>query len=193
MSIQSEITRLNSAKETLTTWLGEQNVPIETDANLTQVANTISTLSVEGGVSVNNVITIGLSSNTSYTANVAYYVTKVNLTKETFKSGDKLTLSNGEVKIGAGVSKVLISANAITKDSNKVWGIRIRKNDSYIAETFQLPAGTDFSSVFVAPIGVDVAENDVITMYLYINTNGDKKTLQAYSGHGTYLTVQAIA
>lgn len=175
MSIQNEITRLNSAKATLKTWLNDQSIPIDDNANLTQVANTISALSIDGNVAANSVITIGLPANVSYTANANYYVTKINLTQETFKSGDKLSLSSGSVKIGAGVSKILISANAITKNSNKGWGIRIRKNNDYVAETFMFPAGSDFSAVSLAPIGVNVVENDTITAYLYINTSGDKK------------------
>lgn len=44
MSIQSEITRLNEAKSTLSNWLDANNIPYETDANLTSLANTISNI-----------------------------------------------------------------------------------------------------------------------------------------------------
>ena len=69
MSVQSEITRINNAKSTLSNWLEQQEVPIQQNANITTIADTISQLSlgyelpiasatVLGGIKVGTNLTI---------------------------------------------------------------------------------------------------------------------------------------
>lgn len=54
-------------------------------------------------------VTATMSDNQSITTTAAWQAVKVNL--DTITSSDKLTLSGNAVKIGSGISKVLVSAN----------------------------------------------------------------------------------
>lgn len=46
MSIQTEINRLNDAKDTLTNWMDEQDISYEEGANLTSIAETIANINI---------------------------------------------------------------------------------------------------------------------------------------------------
>ena len=139
-----------------------------------------------------NVITIGLNADTSFTSTANYQSIDVNLTNEVGKTGTKLSLSNGKVSIGAGVTKVLISGAMQTQGDGNMYGLSLYKNNNTIAQAFVSPPNSSYNHLSVVPIIVSVAQNDTIKMGVYINTSGSTKNLKAYNGGGTYLTVEVI-
>ena len=86
-------------------------------------------------------------------------------------SGTKLTLENGKIKIGAGVSKVRISGSIFMditqQNSGYLWG-RIAKNESNVQGSIHpLVAGMSFISACIPSKIIDVKENDLLHL------NGD--------------------
>lgn len=140
-----------------------------------------------------NIITIGLNADTTTTSSSAYQNIDLSLTKEVGKVGTKLSLSSGKVLIGAGVSKILVSGKIQTQGEGSQWGIAIRKNSSTaLAENYEGTPGTSWSSSVIPPIPANVTEGDIIKLSIYHNVANTTKTIRAYGGRGTYLTVQAI-
>ena len=137
-------------------------------------------------------ITIGLNGDHSYTATSAYQTQEVSLTKQMAKSGSRLSLSSGKVTIGAGVSKVLVSGSMQTQGDNTTYGLNIYKTNTLVAQSFVAPSGSSYNHISVAPTLVSVSQGDTIRMGVYINNSGATKNLKAYSGSGTYLTVEVI-
>lgn len=102
---------------------------------------------------------------------------------------DKLTLSNGGIKIGSGISKVLVSGQLFFQASaNNAYVWTAIKNGSTEVSIALTNASSYFTSTVHAPILISVSENDVITLNgLEAKTGtirGDKKN--------TYITVQVI-
>lgn len=127
----------------------------------------------------------------------AFGSTNVNLNSILSSTEETLTLSNGSVKIGSCVSKVLISGvlrgyfkNNSTSNDYEV-GCRINKNTS-IARTidFMIEKNTTKSVelITVAPFLLDVEENDVISLGIYSSTgNVSRQYLK-----NSYLTIEVI-
>ena len=141
---------------------------------------------------ITNVITIGLTSDTTTTSTAAYQNIDVNLTKQIEKNGDKLTLNNGKVVIGAGVSKVLISGKITTYSENSTYGFTISKNTTAIVSNYEGNPGNSFSVLTINPVLLSVTEGDTIKMQIYHNVANTTKTIRS-SNIGTCLTVQVIA
>lgn len=139
-----------------------------------------------------NVITIGLNADTSTTSTSAYQGIDLNLTKEIAKAGTKLSLSNGKVLIGSGVTKVLVSGKLQTQGDNSSYGLLIKKNNTEISNNYEGNQGSSWSQLTASPILVSVAEGDTIKMSVYHNATNTTKNIKAYSGYGTYLTVEVI-
>ena len=105
------------------------------------------------------------------------------------KVGTKLTLNNG-VKIGAGVSKVKVSA--ITKiynndNNNNTYQININKNGVAQQFTYDTIRAYDWLSEDLPMVLLDVQENDVITVG--VSCSKTFSTARLFSG---YLTVEVI-
>lgn len=147
---------------------------------------------LQNQVNDKNAITIGLNADTSTTSTAAYQGIDVNLTKEISKVGTKLSLSNGKVLIGAGVTKVLVSGKLQTQGDNSAYGLLIKKNNTEISNNYEGNQGSSWSQLTAAPILISVSENDTIKMSVYHNVSGTTKNVKAYSGYGTYLTVEVI-
>lgn len=133
---------------------------------------------------------------TSLTANS--YV-KINLSGSN-SFGSKLTATNdGGIKIGSGVSKVMISGRMLV--STNVVGtqyIRIAKNDvsvydnmlAWVSHT-NTSTSAAFETVNVTPAIVDVQENDVIYLYYYVPDSS--ATIYGNTrGNQTSLTVETV-
>ena len=167
---------------------GELYVADENRENKVDILDSIKKLEI-----MQNAMTIGLESDTSYTASANYFTTTLPLTLDVGKSGTLLTRIGNGIKIGKNISKVLVTGNVITQSSTSSYGIRIANNNTYVAESFTNPDGSsNFHAISLPPIVIDVAEGDTITLLLYINDNGASKKIKSYSGRGTYLTVNAI-
>ena len=153
----------------------------------TQITN------LQSQVNDKNAITIGLNADTTTTSTSAYQTIDLNLTKEVGKVGTKLSLSNGKVLIGSGVTKVLVSGKIQTQQSdNSSYGLLIKKNDTEVSNNYEGNSGASWSQLTATPILIPVSEGDTIKMSIYHNSSNTTKNVKAYSGYGTYLTVEAI-
>lgn len=147
---------------------------------------------LQNQVNDKNAITIGLNADTSTTSTSAYQGIDLSLTKEISKVGTKLSLSNGKVLIGSGVTKVLVSGKLQTQGDNSAYGLLIKKNNTEISNNYEGNQGASWSQLTASPILVSVTEGDTIKMSIYHNSSNTTKTVKAYNGYGTYLTVEAI-
>ena len=139
-------------------------------------------------------MTIGLSANQTHKS-----TTKVALNKVMDSVGDKFTLSNNGIKIGAGVTKVKVSAN-ILQQSNavNVYGGYITKNGTGLNNAVNVGFNTitntnswAFFHTGISPIIIDVVEGDIIYLCSYVGATSTV-TLQAYAGRAVNLTVEEI-
>lgn len=100
-----------------------------------------------------------------------------------------LTLSDGGIKIGKGISKILINANVFgnAKGSNTsyLW-IYIKKNQETIAIALNNPSSWYVSTALSSKL-IDVAEGDVIWLY-----KQDDVSTEIRSGANTWLTVEVV-
>lgn len=130
------------------------------------------------------------STTSSSTASINQKITLTQINSNT----DKLTLSNGGIKIGSGISKVLVSGTArYYALSNAALGDRrlmIIKNSTSISRVFETRDTTDvrFLSLAITPILIDVAENDII--YLYSNSPQPSEEISSSSNNETRLTIE---
>ena len=140
-----------------------------------------------------NAITIGLNADTSTTSTSAYQNIDLSLTKEISKVGTKLSLSDGKVLIGEGVSHVLVSGKIQTQGDSSAYGISIRKNtNSGVSDGYEGTPGNSWNQMTAPPILIPVVQGDIIKMTIYHNVSGTTKNVKAYNGFGTYLTVEVI-
>ena len=107
--------------------------------------------------------------------------------------GTKLTLENGKVKIGTGVSKVRISGSIfmdITQQgSGYLWG-RIAKNGSNVQGSIHpLVTGMSFISACIPLQIIDVKENDLL--HLNVDATGATGTVRN-TKENTWLCVEVI-
>lgn len=155
------------------------------------------TLEVNGTNAIRSVMTRYLTADlTNLTANS--YV-KINLTGIT-SFGDSLTATNdGGIKIGPGVSKILVSGRMLTSCS--VVGtqyIRICKNSAtdsanmlaWVSHT-NTTTSAAFETINATPALVNVQENDVIYLYYYVPASSGAIYGNNY-GNQTSLTVETI-
>lgn len=135
------------------------------------------------------IMTIQLQADSKYAS------AEIPLTMLTTSSGesDELEHSGGRIKIGSGVSKVLVSGAmfAITANASEyLWGrIDVVKSSGQVEEQQTSIASTTlgFASVSLTPVLVNVSEGDEIRLF---KINSDNDTLRA--NKNTWLTVQVI-
>ena len=103
--------------------------------------------------------------------------------------GTKLTLNSGGVKIGAGITKVLVSGNVFYNSSSAAYGwVGLRKNGVDTGyETIASITNSSYGSAVFTPVILNVSENDVITFY------NKEAGSNIRGGHATYMTVQVVA
>lgn len=117
------------------------------------------------------------------------YNTTMQLNTLLDSTGTKLTFESASygIKIGAGVSKVLVSASAFFSVGAAGYGwFRIDKNGSSTGlEAIAYTAPGSFGTATLCPVVLSVQENDVITVYNLENCR--------IRGTASYLTVEVIA
>lgn len=146
-------------------------------------------------ISTKSAITIGLSANVSHTA-----TTKVALNTIMNNIGDKFTLIDNGIKIGAGVTKVKVSANILQQASAvNLYGGYITKNGTNLTSAVNVGFNTiprtnswEYFHTGISPIIIDVVEGDIIYLCSYINGITATVTLQAYAGRAVNLTVEEV-
>ena len=100
-----------------------------------------------------------------------------------------LTLENGGIKIGAGISKVLVSANYFgIKSTNELYMWTSIKNGANEVSISITPGIVNFGAVVHSPKTIEVNEGDII--YLY--KKDDFKTTIRGDNSNTWLTVEII-
>ena len=148
------------------------------------------------GVSMErNVATRSLSAVLTTLVTGTYTVIPLNLSNI---AGSLLTASGNGIKIGNGVSKVLISG-AISYDAGATAGIRyarIVKNSDGDSNTLSMGWETlqpsETKRIVLQPVLVDVSENDIIYLYYYTTDSSDVIGGNNF-GNRTSLTVEVIA
>lgn len=120
---------------------------------------------------------------------------KIPITRAIEQIGDKFTISNNRVYVGAGVSKVLVSALAyfnLAANRGGVLNLYIRKNGTNVAGLtnggYNYTSSTN-ASLAISPRLVSVQEGDYFEYYAYLY-NGD--VARSDSASSTYLTVEVI-
>lgn len=139
-------------------------------------------------------MTIGLSANVSHKA-----TTKVALNTIMDSVGDKFTLSANGIKIGAGVTKVKVSANILQHSTAvNLYGGYITKNGTNLASAVNVGFNTitntnswAFFHTGISPIIIDVTEGDILYLCSYVGATSTV-TLQAYAGRAVNLTVEEV-
>lgn len=130
------------------------------------------------------VATAFISGNISYSANskIAF--------DQLITSTDKLTLSSGGIRIGKGIAKILVSAQAFANPTNNTTGYfwtSIKKNSTTVSTSLDNPSSW-FTTVNHSHVLIDVTEGDII--YLY--DVGSTSTGTIRGGTNTYLTIEVI-
>lgn len=131
-----------------------------------------------------NIIT-ATCSNTVFSVN--NYKPTLTLSNST---GDKLSISDGKIKIGADVKKVLVSASSFidTANANNYLWLFLNKNNNAIATSIDT-SGMIYKSCAIPPRLIDVKENDLINLS-YDNTGGFPATIRG--GNETWVTVEVV-
>lgn len=146
-------------------------------------------------ISTKSAITIGLSANVNHKA-----TKKVALNTIMNSIGNKFTLIDNGIKIGAGVTKIKVSANILQQASDvNLYGGYITKNGTNLASAVNIGFNTiprtnswEFLHTGISPIIIDVVEGDIIYLCSYVNNTTSTVTLQAYAGRAVNLTVEEV-
>lgn len=139
-----------------------------------------------------NMITATISQTQSFEAGTT--TTKINL-NSAVSVGTKLTLSNGAITIGTGISKVLVGGEIrLSNDnttSNGIYNIYIHNNGTSVACGRNGPITPGTVIGLSAPLRlIEVEEGDVIDLSFYKTSNYLASAYPNYGG--TYLTVIAV-
>lgn len=124
----------------------------------------------------------------SYGDSTASANSKISLDSVYGVVGDKLTKSSDNgVKIGAGVTKVLVSASAFYSSNGSAYGwCRIQKNNSDTNQSaIANLTSSSYGTAAITPFILSVQENDVIKLW-----NNDAAKVR---GTATWMTVIALA
>lgn len=174
---------------TKTVWenLPSTNTPINAN-NLNKIEDGIE--DIEEQVNDKNVITARLNTAINITSTQQYDVKKITLDASVV-AGNRLTFQNGEIVIGEGVSKVLISGTIGSTGSDTSYGMEIHKNNVYQARAYNSFVGSSsYTTISVSPKMIEVAQGDIITLKIYINSTGITRTIRG--NNETHLTVEVI-
>lgn len=178
----------------------EKEVEIrDIDSNVTQQGTPIDAENMQAlddrvtNLEEKNILTMALETdNTGITSTANYQRVLIPLSQENYKKGTKLSAStNGGILIGEGITDIEISASILCTGNTDEWGISIFKNNTEEVFLIEKPY-SNLSQKTISSVPIQVQEGDIITLRIYITTNGTTKTLKKYSGNSTRLTVKAI-
>lgn len=182
----SDLNHIEQGIGDLNTSIGDLNT-----LNTTEKSNLVGAINE---VNTKNIMTLGLNEDYISTSSST---TKIPLTKTMNSVGDKLTYYDNGIKIGSGISKVKVSANIMEiTNSACLCGGTIAKNGITLADSVSVgfqyipTSGQLFNSAFPSVV-IDVEENDILYLTAY-SQDSNSKTIVAYSGRATYLTVEVV-
>lgn len=153
-------------------------------------------LEVNGVNLEKNVMTAYLSANETDLAVSTYTIIPLDSSNSV---GSKLTLtSNGGIKIGSNVSKILVSARASIQGSSSTGRrhLRVMKN-SYTNNNTLAWSQDDFGAnvtedIVITPTVANVSEGDVVYLWYYVPNSADSIGGNAY-GCRTSMTIEVLA
>lgn len=157
----------------------ERNIIVNSDGG---------TSKIDFGFYLNNVITAKLSTNQKTTTIEAEILT---LDTEVVSLGDKLSLKNGKITIGIGVSIVRISGQ-VSWESNgngETYEEYIYKNDSAQIRSSMTSNNTYYNNVLASKI-ISVNKGDTIA--LYARSRNSSGAVVSSSTDQTWLTVEVL-
>lgn len=137
-----------------------------------------------------NVMTLYRSDRFSMNLSTSYQAVVIPMS-EYIRSGDRLTYSNNGIKIGKGVSKVLVSGSIgmwQSPASGEI-GLQIYRNNTRVAMRFGNHSNEIFGIV-VVPTLVDVVEGDLIEMRFSSGATGTHNFLT--DDKAVHLTVDVV-
>lgn len=140
-------------------------------------------------------MTLVLSNECSYTSDIRYFQKTLPMTLDK-NNGDKFINENNGIKIGHGVSKVLVSgqlgAKVQTKDALYGVAISVYRNNVNINtyRSLWVGANSTFKTENTSPRLLDVQEGDLITLEIYIDAIGPNITIPTAL---TYLTITEVS
>lgn len=145
----------------------------------------------EVGVESNaNVMTATLSTTSSYTISTAWNYVKLPLDNLKPSIGSKLTFTSNSIKIGAGVSYVKVSANAMMNGIAMEEILQICRNSDIVSQGYYRCTNVShYGVVSLSPVLIKVYEGDLITLKY---GSGGTGTLKIAGGTYTYLTVEVV-
>lgn len=119
---------------------------------------------------------------------------KLTLATNNYQDGSALSISNGGIKIGAGITKVKVSGSVyFSASTNAGDSLRavIKQNSDTVGISFAR-AGTNgtYETRSIVPVPITVQENDIIYLYCNNATAGQGKV--ASGSYNTYLIVEEI-
>lgn len=132
--------------------------------------------------------------NTTLTASSNYDGVKVPLTTY-YNTSSRLSVTNNQIVIGAGVHHIKVSANMI-QDKNSdlgLRGIQVKKNgNTEMISNYSVAYVTNEFHTYTIPESYfHTQEGDTIGLYHYINNNGATSRIRMY-GQSTFLQVEII-
>lgn len=158
--------------------------------------NDIDTLESRVGVLEDkNVMTITKTQDQTVSANASPVI----ITMDSSNSvGTKLTYTNNSIKIGQGISKVLVSGMAWVSATNGYkWLTARRKRGSNYYNFSQAitPLNTSelWDSISLIPVLLDVQENDELSLWVAITGSASGKVEGGTYTNSCFLTVEVIS
>lgn len=151
----------------------EFNIMQEQEENINNLIQRVSYL--EKTISTTNIITAELKED--MLVNVSTEKSHVLALEQATKIGDKLSITDGGIKIGQGVNHILVSANArlSSNTANKRASIQPSRNLENVSSRFKHISANGFVCAAanknygnsISSTLIDVQENDVIYLQIY--------------------------
>lgn len=132
--------------------------------------------------------------NTTITSAQDYDAVLVPLGEQYLKFGDKLSLSNGKIVIGSGVSYIRISAQVMMSyipSSLRIMGLAIYITNSQVYTNYGIRTSSDFLTYNAPGMIFPVKAGDTVSVHVYIEPSGTSVKLRKYS-QSTFLQVEVI-
>ena len=147
-----------------------------------------------------NIITAKRSSNMTFTTTTDWSNTEIPMEIVSAKVGNKLTMENGRIKIGKGVSHIKLNGNFQADRINGtgtigLW-LGVFRNGEFVAPggivNYSQPITGGLQSISVSPVITSVQENDEIIFSIYIDNNGGSMRIRGGYEGATSMTVEVV-
>lgn len=159
------------------------NTPLDAD-NLNLMQDYI-----EEAITKKDIITANLTSDVTKSSTGDYLVNSLTASAQI---GNKLSISDGDIVIGSGVKKVMVSGVGVmiagSNTGNKIRNFTIVKNSTNLKTVSGNFDSSEWVSLTLAPCIVSVASGDRLKLQMYSNATDVIKGGTPY----TYITVEAV-